>query len=95
MNRTLYKNIRAANEKLKSENKALEQSLEKQVRVNTLLITTIKRRRAKDLRVEQSRDELLEAISQSEIVFRNTGDPEKAKMLIPVIRRAQALKEKE
>lgn len=37
-------------------------------------------------------DELLEAVEQSEIVFRMNKDFDRARMLVPIIQRAKALK---
>ena len=53
----------------------------------------IKNLEAENKTLKERRDELLEAVCQSEIVFRNIGHKEKAEMLVPII--LKALKEKE
>jgi len=73
---------------LKAENKALKE--DKHILTKQIVSLTVGK-----LELEESRDELLEAVSQSEIVFRNTGDVDKAKMLTPIIKKAEAIKEKE
>lgn len=45
--------------------------------------------------IKESRDTLLEAVRQSEIVFRKTGQIDKAKILIDIIQEAEDIKEKE
>lgn len=53
-------------ETLRAENKALKQSIEKQVRVNALLISTARNRAEKFLKVQQNRDELLKELKEVE-----------------------------
>ena len=73
---------------LEAENKALKETLGQ----TTDLVVDYQERMVE---IQQSRVELLEAVCQSEIVFRNTGHKDKAKMLVPIIKKAQAQKEKE
>lgn len=61
----------------------------------TLASEHIEQLEAENKVLEESRDELLEAVTQSEIVIRLNGDIDKAEILIPIIKKAEDLKEKE
>jgi len=80
-------------QKLQAENKALKehhtQILKEKYPEQVLSL------QKKLIEVKKIRNELLEAVSQSEIVFRNIGHKEKAEMLVPIIQKAEALMEKE
>jgi len=69
-------------EKLQAENKDLKE----------IMIRAAKYACEQFKAIEASRDELLEAVEQSEIVFRMNKDFDRAEMLVPIIKRAKVLK---
>jgi len=60
-----------------------------------LKCTECEQLQAENKTLKESRDQLLEAVSQSEIVIRLNGDIDKAEILISIIQKTEALKKKE
>lgn len=84
-----YQELRAENKSIKELDKTHRKLLKDHVEINELLIKENKALKEELVKIKKSRNELLEGVKQSEIVFRNSGLKERAKMLVPLIKRAE------